>query len=67
MEIIFSLMKSGKLVDFIKRKKIFGVSGTIYLFILFYFILPHYTYNLKNKKKNRENRFNNGEETQRKL
>ena len=29
IEIIFSLMKSGKLVDFIKRKKMFGVSGTL--------------------------------------
>ena len=27
--IIFSLMKSGKLVDFFKRKKILGVSGTL--------------------------------------
>ena len=29
IEIIFSLMKSGKLVDFLKRKKIGGVSGTL--------------------------------------
>ena len=29
IEIIFSLMKSGKLLDFIKRKKIFGVCGTL--------------------------------------
>ena len=29
IEIIFSPMKSGKLVDFFKRKKIFGVSGTL--------------------------------------
>ena len=29
MEIIFSLMKSGKLVDFFKRKTFFGVSGTL--------------------------------------
>ena len=30
IEIIFSLMKSGKLVDFFKRKKNFGVSGILY-------------------------------------
>ena len=29
IEIIFSLMKSGKLVDFFKRKKKLGVSGTL--------------------------------------
>ena len=29
IEISFSLMKSGKLVDFIKTKKIWGVSGTL--------------------------------------
>ena len=29
IEIFFSLMKSGKLVDFIKRKNILGVSGTL--------------------------------------
>ena len=29
IEIIFSLMKSGKLADFFKRKKFWGVSGTL--------------------------------------
>ena len=29
IEIIFLLMKSGRLVDFNKRKKFFGVSGTL--------------------------------------